>query len=306
MKIVAIVNPIAGKEQAVREWPRLLEALGPKEAQVATWWTGGPGQAEILAAQARREGFDRVIAVGGDGTLFEVVNGLWWEPQGRLPSLGMAPFGTGCDYPRNFEVGRTIQENLAAALGESELPVNLGLVSLPGLDGRPRQRVFIGVLGLGFDAEVVRRFQRQSWLLRGKIAYFISGLKELIRLKSYRLQGEFNGGTIDAMALICVAGLGRYFGGGILIAPQASPQSDGFHLVWVEQLSPLKVLKLLPALWTGRHLGHPQVQASHAGHLKLTAAPPAYVQAEGELIGRTPIEMEIRRRAINFAAFAVR
>jgi diacylglycerol kinase (ATP) len=306
MKIVAIVNPVAGKGQEVQEWPRLLEAFGPKAAQVATWWTEGPGQAEILAAQARREGFDRVIAVGGDGTLFEVANGLWWEPQGRMPSLGMVPFGTGCDYLRNFEVGGSLKENLTAALGETEVPVNLGLAHLPGLDGALNRRVFVNVLGLGFDAEVVNRFQRQRRFLRGKIAYISSALEELVRLKLYRLQGEANGVAIDAMVHTFVVGLGRYFGGGILIAPQAAPQSDSFQLVWVQQLSRPQALRLLPALWTGRQLSHPQVCASHAGHLKLVATPVACVQAEGELIGRSPIEVKLTRRAFNFAAISAK
>lgn len=304
MKIVAIVNPVAGKGQEAQEWPRLLEAAGPQSAQVVTWWTKDRGQAESLAAQARREGFDRVITVGGDGTLFEVANGLWWEPKGRLPSLGMVPFGTGCDYLRNFEVGRSIQENLTAALGETEVPVNLGLVRLPGLDGEPSLRVFVNVLGLGFDAEVVNRFQSQRRFLRSKIAYSISGLEELIRLKSHRLQGKIDGRALEDRVHTLVVGLGRYFGGGILIAPQASPQSDCFQVVWVQQLSRLKALRLLPALRAGRHLEHPQVHSSHAGYLRLKAAPAAYVQAEGELIGRTPIEVALNRRAFNFAAIS--
>ena len=105
MKTVAIVNPTAGYRRARRVWPRLLASLGEPGANVATWWTERPGHAETLAARARREGFDRVVAVGGDGTLLEVVNGLWWEPQGPLPSVGVVPFGTGCDYVRSFDLG---------------------------------------------------------------------------------------------------------------------------------------------------------------------------------------------------------
>ena len=88
MKTVAIVNPTAGYRRAPRLWPRLLKSLGEPGARVATWWSQWPGHAEALAARARREGFDRVVAVGGDGTLLEVVNGVWWESRGLLPSIG--------------------------------------------------------------------------------------------------------------------------------------------------------------------------------------------------------------------------
>jgi len=95
MKTVAIVNPASGRQQATRKWPVLLKRGGPKASHVVTWWTQGPGHAEILAGQARRDGFERVVVAGGDGTLFEVVNGLWWEREGRLPSVGMVSFGMG-------------------------------------------------------------------------------------------------------------------------------------------------------------------------------------------------------------------
>ena len=91
MKTVAIVNPTSGYRRASRLWPRLLASLGGLGAGVDTWWTEWPGHAETLAARARREGFGRVVAAGGDGTLLEVVNGLWWEPGGPRPAWGWSP-----------------------------------------------------------------------------------------------------------------------------------------------------------------------------------------------------------------------
>src|SRR5512141_948444 len=143
MKTVAIVNPTAGYRRAHRDWPHLLASLGGAGAEVATWWTERPGHAEPLAARARREGFERVVAVGGDGTLLEVVNGLWWESRGPLPSVGVVPFGTGCDYVRSFDLGPTRRDQVITALGQATLTVSLGLVRLQGFDGQPRVRVFV-------------------------------------------------------------------------------------------------------------------------------------------------------------------
>ncbi len=168
MKTVAIVNPTAGYRRARRDWPRLLASLGETGARVATWWTEWPGQAETLAARARREGFERVVAVGGDGTLLEVVNGLWWESRGALPSVGVVPFGTGCDYVRSFDLGRSLRDKVITALGEATLRVSLGLARLQGFDGQPRQRVFVNVLGLGFDARVIASFRQQRLRLPGQ------------------------------------------------------------------------------------------------------------------------------------------
>jgi diacylglycerol kinase (ATP) len=299
---VAIVNPTAGYRRARQVWPRLLASLGEPAAKVATWWTEWPGHAETLAARARREGFDRVVAVGGDGTLLEVVNGLWWESRGPQPSVGVVPFGTGCDYVRSFDLGQTLRDQALTALGEATLTVSVGLARLQGLDGQPRQRVFVNVLGLGFDARVIIGFRQQRLGLPGKIPYFLSGLKALVRLSHHRITGSLNGGPLDTEALEVAVGLGRYFGGGLMITPGASPQASHFQVVLAQRLSRLELLALLPGLYFGKHLNHPRVMANYAGHIKINADPPAYVEAEGELEGLTPIEVAIIPRALRIAA----
>jgi YegS/Rv2252/BmrU family lipid kinase len=302
MKTVAIVNPIAGYRRARRVWPRLLASVGEPGANVATWWTEWSGHAETLAARARREGFDRVVAVGGDGTLLEVVNGLWWEPRGPQPSVGVVPFGTGCDYVRSFDLGQTLRDKVMSALGEATLRVSVGLARLQGFDGQPRQRVFVNVLGLGFDAQVIAGFRQQRLGLPGKTAYFLSGLKELGRLPDHRITGELDGRPLKTEAMVVVLGLGRYFGGGMMITPGASPQAGHFQVVLAQKLSRLELLALLPGIYFGKHLDHPRVMADYAGHIKINADPPAYVEAEGELEGATPLEVTIRPRALRIAA----
>ena len=305
MKTVAIVNPTAGYRRAFRLWPRLLASLGETGARVTTWWTQRPGHGEILAARARREGFDRVVAVGGDGTLLEVVNGLWWEPRGALPGVGVVPFGTGCDYVRNFDLGLTLRDQVKTALGEATLRVSLGLVRLRGMDGQPRSRVFINVLGLGFDARVIAGFRQQRLGLPGKTGYFLSGFRELGRLSYHRITGELNGQLLETEAMVVVVGLGRYFGGGMMITPGASPQAGHFQVVLGHRLSPLGLLRLLPKIYTGRHLDHPGITSAYAAHIQIAADPPALVEAEGELEGWTPLKAKIIPEALQVAAPAL-
>lgn len=302
MKTVAIVNPVAGYRRAPRDWPSLKDSLGAPGAGVATWWTEGPGHAENLAARARREGFDRVLAVGGDGTLIEVVNGLWWESQGILPSVGMIPFGTGCDYVRNFDLGQNLRENLVTALGNTTVAVSVGLAHLQGMDGRTRLRVFLNVLGVGFDAKVIARFRRRRLLLPSKAAYLLNVLQELRQLTHHRITGEVNGKPLKIEAMLVVAGLGRYFGGGMMITPGASPRSGHFQVVLGQRFTYLELLSLLPRLYSGRHVDHPRVMMCYANHAKIVADPSAYVEAEGELLGRTPLSLEIFPGALQFAA----
>jgi len=243
-----------------------------------------------------------VVAVGGDGTLLEVVNGLWWETRGPLPSVGVVPFGTGCDYVRIFDLGSCRRDQVMTALRETTLTVSLGLVCLQGFDGQPRQRVFVNVLGLGFDARIITGFRQQRFRLPGKTGYFLSGFRELGRLKQHRITGTLDGVPLGMDAMLVAIGLGRYFGGGMMITPGASPDAGQFQVVLAQKLSPLELLGLLPGIYCGRHLTHPRVSAAFASRITIHADPAAEVEAEGELEGTTPLEVTIIPRALAIAA----
>ncbi|MFO7684790.1 MAG: diacylglycerol kinase family lipid kinase [Desulfobacterales bacterium] len=301
MKTLAIVNPVAGWGRAARVWPNLLAALAERDGLLASWYTEGPRHAELLAAQARREGIERVVVVGGDGTLFEVINGLWWEPEGELPSVGIVPVGTGCDYVRNFNLGTTLHEKLATALAEPSVPVDVGACRLSGLDGRPLARVFLNVLGFGFDAAVIDRFQRQRLKFRGRIPYLIASLQEMAQARSLSVKGAVDGEPVDAPALIFAAGLGTSFGAGMRITPGGTPGAGRFQTVWDERLTRFELLRLLPKIYAGRHIGHPKVRSRYARRIELAAEPAAGVEAEGELIGTTPIRLAIHPEGLRIA-----
>ena len=302
MKIAAIANPTSGSGKAGSRWPALLEALGPRKAEIDTLWTEYPGHAEVLAASVRRNGYERVIAVGGDGTLFEVVNGLWGEKQGEMPSVGMVPFGTGCDYVRNFEVGSGLAKRLRTAMGEAIVPVSLGLCRFCGVSGEVLRKVFMMVLGVGFDAEVIRRFEARRTVRSGWIAYVLSIFHELRRITPLNLSGEIDGAPFEVHAPFFVAGIGRYFGRRMAIAPEGSPSSGTYQLVWAESMSNLDLLRLIPLAYFGAHVKDFRIRTAHASRITLDSDPPAWIEADGELLGKTPLEIEILPDALRFAA----
>lgn len=301
MKTLAIVNPAAGWGQAARLWPGLLAALGAGGRHLSSWYTEGPRHAELLAAKARREGIERLIAVGGDGTLFEVVNGLWWESEGDLPSVGIVPIGTGCDYVRNFSLGASLHEKLATALAEPSVAVDVGVCRLSGSDGGPLTRVFLNVLGFGFDAAVIDRYQRRRMKFRGRIPYLIASLQEMAQARSLSVKGLVDGEPVDAPVLIFAAGLGTSFGAGMRITPGGIPGAGRFQAVWDEGLTRFELLRILPKIYAGRHIGHPKVRSRYARRIELTAEPAAGVEAEGELIGTTPIQLAIHPHGLRIA-----
>jgi diacylglycerol kinase (ATP) len=186
------------------------------------------------------------------------------------------------------------------------LSADLVVFQAMGLHGRPISRVCLNVIGAGFDAQVIARYHRQKIPKYGKLPYFLSGIQELFKLSHFRLQGEIDGKDFEAVSLIFVVGLGQYFGGRMMITPWASPQSGRVQLVWNQQISWLDLIRLFPQIYLGRHLKHPKVQTRFARKVKLAAEPPALVEADGELVGLTPLEVEIYPGAFQVAAEKLR
>lgn len=300
MKTAVIVNPAAGRGEGLRLWSGLLSRFPEEARELVTWYTKGPGHGEMLGGEARRQGFERVIVAGGDGTLFEVLNGLWWEPSGRLPTVAMVALGTGCDYVRNFRSNRDPAEELLCAVRKPAVSVAVGMAALRGYDGTPLQRVFLNIMGAGCDGNVARRLKHIKRPEMRKVSYLVGLLRELLDLKTYRLDGEIDGHTLRAESIMIVSCLGRYFGGGMMIAPNASPLTDHFQVLWSNGGGRLEVIGLLPRVYRGGHLGHPIVRSSQARHLRVEATPTALVEAEGELVGQTPLEVEIYPEALRF------
>lgn len=306
MHTVAIVNPAAGGGRSIRKLAGLAAVLGEGRPPTPVWWTAGPRHAEHLAAKARREGVERVVVVGGDGTLFEVINGLWREPEGALPSVGIVPVGTGCDYGRNFRLGATLREKLATALAGPCASVDVGACRLTGMDGRVYPRVFLNVLGFGFDAAVIQRLNSQRLKWRGRLPYLLATLREMLRAGCCTVSGTIDAEAVATEALLFAAGIGKSFGGGMRIAPDGRVDGGRFQLVWGERLGRLELLRLFPKIYSGRHLDHPKVRSRLARSAALSAAPAAWVEAEGELIGTTPVELEIHPRALRIACDGIK
>lgn len=301
MKIAAVVNPVAGTRKAPKQWPILLQSIGKEAKRVDTFWSEYPGHSVSIAASARRSGYDRVIAVGGDGTLSEILNGLWGEEQGHMPSLGMVPFGTGCDYTRNFDTGRGMAAKLKTAVEESTVRVSLGRCRYQVRDGIT-QRVFANVLGLGFDAEVIHRYRKSSHLRSGLFSYIISTIAVLRELRPFTLNGIVEDSPFRVDAVFFGAGLGCCFGNGMRLAPCASPSNNRFEFVLTAPVSPVRLFA--PILRTYlRMKDSPVLSRLRGSTATIGSSRPIMFEADGELLGQAAgIDIELIPEAFYFAA----
>lgn len=263
------MNPAAGRGKVGRLSGAILKAA--REGGAKAFLTEGPGHATALA-QSAPEGA-RVVAVGGDGTVHEVLRGL----AGTEKVLGVVPIGSGNDFARMLGLrGLAWPEALALALSAPEEAIDLGVVN-----GEP----FGASLGIGFDALVAKKAFAAPPFLRGmpRYLYALFGVLKDLRLPEGRVQVD--GEEVYQGPLLLLAAMnGPMYGGGIPIAPMADPRDGLLSLVLARSFTRPGVVLILPRLLLGRHLSHPQVGTYAGRRLEVAFSAPVPAHADGELL----------------------
>ena len=287
MSTLAIVNPVAGNRAAARVWEKVRS-----EFELARTWqcaiTEHRGHALELARSAAANGHERVIAVGGDGTINEVANGLAHSPT----SLGLIMAGTGNDIGRNLRIPK--HPVAAARLAATGVPADLDLCEV---QIRERTRLVMGIAGFGFDAEVAWRVNRMP-KFGGTLPYVAGVLQTLWRYGSPRMQITVDGQLLEKRVFLVAVGNLPSFAGGMRIVPRAEPHDGLLDVCVVKDLSRLEVVRMLPRLYSGGHVGHPAVEMFRCRSVSADADGRALCQADGELVGELPARFAVRVGAL--------
>jgi diacylglycerol kinase (ATP) len=284
---LAIVNPVAGNGRARRVWQRVRAAV--EDLRACEWVvTEGIGHARELAARAAARGYERVVAVGGDGTVFEVANGLAKTPT----ALGIIPAGTGNDSARNFGIPGDPFAAARVATRGVDVPIDLGEIRRA-----QTSTYFVSVAGFGFDAEVAWRVNRASrgWgkALGGTRPYLAGVLQTLWQYRSPPMRLSVDQRlVVRRMFMVAVANSPSY-GGGMRIAPQAVPDDGLLDVCLVRDVSRLDVLRLVPRIYSGGHVSHPAVELVRCRELTADADHRVRCHADGELVGELPVRVGI-------------
>jgi len=290
VRIAYIVNPVAGTGRAWAVWRRLV-AKHPRLEQDALV-TQEPNDAQRIVPKAVDKGYDAVVAVGGDGTLHEVLNGALESR--RVPAIGVIPAGTGNDFARSISLPRDPERAYQACLSGRVEPIDVGLVN-----GRP----YINVAGFGFDAAVADEVIRRAASGRrgsGTIPYLLAVFNQLRRFRPRALSIETDGSVRSGRILLGAVGNGSTYGGGMRICPRAKVDDGTLDFCVVGDLGPLQTALNLAKVFTGSHLSHPKCLYQQASKIAVDGDPSVQVHADGQLMGTLPVTFEIRPRAIRF------
>jgi diacylglycerol kinase (ATP) len=286
-----VVNPAAGGGRTRRIWAALRPALARRGGACAFAETRAPGEATALARTAAGEGWPVVVAVGGDGTINEVVNGLARAEGVAGPALGAVVTGRGRDACRNLGLATEPRVALERALAGAERRVDLGVARWA--DGR--ERYFLGAAGVGFDAVVARRAGEWRW--RGTIPYLAAVLETVGRYRPVDAAIEADGRVVWSGRLtMAVVANGAHYGGGMRIAPGADPTDGALDLVVLGAIGRLELLAWLPAVYRGAHVRNPRVALRRERAVTVRADLP--VHADGEAAGHAPVTIGVRPGAL--------
>jgi diacylglycerol kinase (ATP) len=280
-EIKVIANPLAGRGRGQHTITYVSKALPKKGLPFNLVQTEYPGHATELARLAVAEGYKTIVALGGDGTINEVVNGLCMD-LGNDPNpadvvkLGIIPAGSGNDFAYAVGLPPKAPEALdRLAQGTSRL-VDMGRIN---------DRFFAYGVGIGFDAEVNIESQKIKWL-RGMMLYLIALLKVLIfQNKSYELEITFDDTRLIQQAMMVSVANGRRYAGAFLITPDAQVDDGLLNLCIVSPLSRLDMLRFMPLVFKGYHTNLKVVKLFSARQIKVKSSSPLVSHVDGEVFG---------------------
>lgn len=289
-RVCFIVNPTAGHGRALKTWKR-IEPVAARLGEFGVKFTQRPRHGEELARQAALEGYDRVISLGGDGTLNEVGNGL----MGTGAALGVVPTGTGNDWVRTVGIEREPEEACRIAFQGRRMKMDVGLAH--------GYRHFFNVAGIGFDAEVSRRVNDYGPVLKtvgGTLPSLLGILGTLFRFTGVPMRIQLDEQVLTPNRLLLMAvGIARYYGGGMKILPEARIDDGLFEIAWADQLDKLELIKLVGKIYSGEHVGHPKVRMARGRRLTAVSDQPVAFHLDGDVVGNLPVTFELLPQAID-------
>lgn len=283
--VYVLVNPVAGGGRSAAIWRGMASAAALAEPNLHVHTTEGPGHATALAKEAANSGCRRLVVVGGDGTIQEAVASLL----GTETAVGVVPAGTGNDFSRTHRIPRDPLTALGIALGGPEKRFDVGLVN-----GRP----FVNVAGVGFDAEVAAWCKHRTRILSGPAIYVAGIFRHLFSYSPQELTYTLDGQSHTQKCLLLAVGNGRYYGGGMMMCPTAQPDDGVFDVCVGGNVGKLETLKLLPLVFSGRHIEQPKVATYRAKQVAVSSRTPLSIHADGEPIGMLPAVFEILSQSL--------
>jgi diacylglycerol kinase (ATP) len=289
---VFLVNPAAGNGSTRRRWPQLARRAAAAGLDGDALFSERPGHLGELAREAVGGGATRLVVVGGDGTVHEVVDGLLKADLGRQVELSVIPFGTGKDFVRSLRIPTRLDGALEVARRGDVRTIDVGRATY-SVDGREAVAYFANFAGAGISGAIAARANRTTKVLGGRISFLWATIAVFSRWPPAEMTVGIDGETRSVRLLEALAMNGDYTAGGMWVAPEAVPDDGRLDVVLIGDFSKPEFATTFPKIYRGTHVTHHKVEIVRARELRVDASPPLPIVLDGEQPGTTPVRFEV-------------
>lgn len=290
-----LVNPASSGGATGRRWPEIARRAAAAGLHGDAFLSERPGQLTELARTAAQAGESLLVVVGGDGSVNEVANGI-----AGLEGVEIAviPRGTGWDFARTHGIPHSLEEAIAVARDGRTRTVDLGRADYRAQDGSEGRSVFANIASAGMSGAVARRANETTKALGGKVSYLLATLAVFPGWRAQELRVTVDGTVRSSPMHDVVVAIGRYFGGGMMICPEAQPDDGRFDVLLIGDLTKRDLILTLPKTYRGSHLPHPKAEVLRGEIITIEADADIPIQLDGEQAGTTPARFRILPAAL--------
>lgn len=298
-KWFVIINPTSGNGISKKLWPKIENELLTQNFNFEVAFTEHEEHSKELVQNALNKKFKKIISVGGDGSLHNIVNGIFNSNITNYKSikLGVIPIGTGNDWVRSYNIPINYKKAIKIIKEEHSYYQDIGKLTLTNLK---KDYYFNNIAGIGFDGHVVNKVHKYKYL--GFLAYITGALISLIGFKRKDLHIKFNGTKISGKSLMLLIGIGKYSGGGMQLTENVKTNDGLFDITYVKNVSLFTVIKHISKLFKGTITQLPIIETYKTTALKVSLKnnEDIYIQADGELLKTDSFTASILPRALQF------
>ena len=295
--VVFVVNPASANGSTRRRWPEIAHRAAELGLEGESLLSERPGHAVELARLAAEGGARLVVAVGGDGTVNEVVNGLV-AVEGERPELAVIPRGTGTDFVRHFKIPTKLDAAVRVAASGRERAIDAGRITYRSWSGEQESAYFANSASAGMSGAVAQRANASSKALGGKVSFLYATLAVFARWHASEMEVEVDGERRSGLMYDAIVANCRYLGGGMAMTPDAQPDDGLLDVLLIGDITRRDLALTLPKVYRGTHLPHPKAEALRGRRVVVRAATPVPVELDGEQPGTTPAEFEVLPKAL--------
>lgn len=296
MEWFIIVNPNAGKRKGEKDWLEIAALLTAAGIRFVNVFTEHRGHAVMLTRKYIENGYRNIIVVGGDGTLNEVVNGIF--TQAHVPGdkivLAMIPVGTGNDWCRMYNIPGDYKQAIKLITKRKLFIQDTGIIKYISSEGFEKTRYFINMAGMGFDALVAKKTNNQKDLGKSNpLSYVVNILSSLFLYTITKVTILLDNENIASDIFSMSVGICQYNGGGMKQAPDALPDDGLFDMTLIKPIGKFKIIRNIIKLFDGSFTRLPEVSTYRSSKIIIHSEPPMFMEADGESLGHTPFVFNI-------------